>query len=518
VTFKDLQKVIESQPGQGLNQNQLQRLRNKEFWYWFERRHKEIDRITKGDCCMQHIIGLPKKDGKEMPIFEYERQLYRALVEPGYLNSYPRSGSKTDPNNDVWYPFKEKHLWIKKATGIGVTEFMLRFMAWLCVRNDDCKDSQMVIVTGPNIDLAIKLIKRMKGLFADKLGVIIDSKETVLELNGCNIQTFPSNHIDSFRSLTNPKFILVDEGDYLPKFQQDDVRAVSERYIAKSDPFIVMVSTPNAPGGLFQKIEQEPFDTCIYKKIFLDYTYGLGTIYTKKEIDKAKLSPSFPREYELQYLGLIGNVFSQLSIDNATKIEYNPDNINPNAKKSIGVDAGFGSSNFAIVVTQYVGGKIQVIFAEEYERPNFAAMINRIWEIKQRCGYISNIYVDAANPEVWESLKREFNEPFNQQYMSSQIADCKKYNLHLEDRMIIVPVPFSVEGAHMLQHAKWLMEETEKDGSSLVAIHKKKFDKLITALRTAVANEYKLDKEVTSYDDLLDAFRLALTFYKRSKN
>ena len=31
-----------------------------------------------------------------------------------------------------------------------------------------------------------------------------------------------------------------------------------------------------------------------------------------------------------------------------------------------------------------------------------------------------------------------------------QIADCKKYNLHLEDRMLVVPVPFSVEGAHML--------------------------------------------------------------------
>ena len=252
------------------------------------------------------------------------------------------------------------------------------------------------------------------------------------------------------------------------------------------------------------------------RKIFLDYTYGLGNIYTQEEIDKAKLSPSFPREYELQYLGLIGNVFSQLSLDNATKIGYNPDNINPIAKKSIGVDAGFGSSNFAIVVTQYVDGKIQVIFAEEYERPNFAAMINRIVEIKQRIGYISNIYVDAANPEVWESLKREFNEPFNQQYMSDQIAQCKKYNLHLEDRMIIVPVPFSVEGAHMLQHAKWLMEETEEDGSSLIAVDKR-FDKLLIGLGTAVANEYKLQKEETSYDDIIDAFRLALTFYKRSK-
>jgi hypothetical protein len=144
-------------------------------------------------------------------------------------------------------------------------------------------------------------------------------------------------------------------------------------------------------------------------------------------------------------------------------------------------------------------------------------MINMIWQLKQKCGYISNIYVDAANPEVWESLKREFNEPFNQQYMSEQIAYCKKYNLHLEDRMKIVSVPFAVEGAHMLQHAKWLMEETEEDGSSLIAIHKERFGNLIIALRTAVANEYKLDKEVSSFNDLLDAFRLSLTFYKRRK-
>ena len=143
------------------------------------------------------------------------------------------------------------------------------------------------------------------------------------------------------------------------------------------------------------------------------------------------------------------------------------------------VDAGFGNSNFAIVVTQYVDGKIQVIFAEEYERPNFAAMIDKIWQLKQQCGYISNIYTDAANPEIWESLKREFDERYDNQYVRDHFAYCKKHNLHIEDRMIVVPVPFSVEGAHMLQHAKWLMEEAEEDGSSLVAIDKR-FDKLIT--------------------------------------
>jgi hypothetical protein len=83
--------------------------------------------------------------------------------------------------------------------------------------------------------------------------------------------------------------------------------------------------------------------------------------------------------------------------------------------------------------------------------------------------------------------------------------------------MMIVPVPFSVEGAQMLQHAKYLLEEKDDDGTSLVAIHKERFHKLVTALRTAVANEYKLDKEITSFDDILDAFRLSLQFYKRGK-
>jgi hypothetical protein len=180
------------------------------------------------------------------------------------------------------------------------------------------------------------------------------------------------------------------------------------------------------------------------------------------------------------------------------------------------LDPSFGSSKFGIVGTQLVDGKIQVIHAEEYDRPNFTDMINVIWSLKQQYGHVTNIYVDAANPEVWQALKKEVGEPYNQQYIADQRIECRKYNLHLEDRMIIVPVPFSVEGGHMLQHAKWLLEETEDDGSSLIAIHPS-FEKLLTSLRTAVANEYKLDKEQTSYNDILDAFRLALQFYKRSK-
>jgi hypothetical protein len=112
---------------------------------------------TNGNCCFNHIIGLPTKEGLEKAIFDYKKILYDALLI-----------------NDISYHvFKHKHLWVKKATGLGVTEFFLRLMAWLCLRNDDYRNSQMCIVTGPNINIAIKLIKRMEALFERKLHVTL---------------------------------------------------------------------------------------------------------------------------------------------------------------------------------------------------------------------------------------------------------------------------------------------------------------------------------------------------------
>ena len=40
-----------------------------------------------------------------------------------------------------------------------------------------------------------------------------------------------------------------------------------------------------------------------------------------------------------------------------------------------------------------------------------------------------------------------------------------------------------------------------------------KYEQLITSLRTAYANELSLDKDQTSYDDLLVALRLSLKGY-----
>ena len=204
MTFKDLKKRVTLETAQ--QQSILfERLRNKSFWIWNIQEHKQEDINTKGNCCFNHIIGLPQKDGLDKPLYDYEKIIFDSLV--------------TQNSN--------KHLWIKKATGLGVSEFMLRFMAWLCLKDNALSGSQMCIVTGPRIDLAIALIDRMKKLFvagSSKGLVVFDTKETVIELNGIKIEAFPSHHLDAMRGLPNVSFILLDEADFFPPGQQQDAR------------------------------------------------------------------------------------------------------------------------------------------------------------------------------------------------------------------------------------------------------------------------------------------------------
>lgn len=87
-------------------------------------------------------------------------------------------------------------------------------------------------------------------------------------------------------------------------------------------------------------------------------------------------------------------------------------------------------------------------------------------------------------------------------YRSQGLGDATK-------DMRIVPVNFNTEHKAMLGHCKMLLEH---DGGR-IAINPDRFDKLITALRTAVDNDGTLDKEATSYNDIFDALRLALKFY-----
>jgi hypothetical protein len=150
MTFKDLRKIVATSSNEQQQTTLFSsRVWYKPFWIWNTEEHKVAD----------HIIGLPKKNTRDMSFFDYEKMLFDILQ-------------------------RNKHIWIKKATGLGITEFMLRYMTWLCLRNNNLQGTQMCIVTGPRIELAITLIDRMKRLFTDKGLLTFDSKDTVIELNG----------------------------------------------------------------------------------------------------------------------------------------------------------------------------------------------------------------------------------------------------------------------------------------------------------------------------------------------
>jgi hypothetical protein len=96
-------------------------------------------------------------------------------------------------------------------------------------------------------------------------------------------------------------------------------------------------------------------------------------------------------------------------------------------------------------------------------------MIDKVWELKRQLGNVTNIYVDSANPEIIQTLKRDFREPHEDQYVREKIAWCKKNNLLVENYMKIVPVSFSSDGPNMLIHLKRLLEHP----NNLVAINPK---------------------------------------------
>jgi hypothetical protein len=73
--------------------------------------------------------------------------------------------------------------------------------------------------------------------------------------------------------------------------------------------------------------------------------------------------------------------------------------------------------------------------------------------------------------------------------------------------MKVIPVNFATEHKQMLAHLAMLLSK------EYLAIPKE-HDRLLVSLRTAYANDYSLDKEQTSYDDSLDALRLACKMYK----
>jgi hypothetical protein len=118
---RDLQKMMEVDKDQTEESNpDLERLKsklfinrtsktNRSFYNQFD--HDKRYKNSRGNCCFWHIIGAPQKDGKDMPMLSYQKLLYKTLREL-------------------------KHHWIKKSRGLGVSGFLLRYLAYQCLTGE----------------------------------------------------------------------------------------------------------------------------------------------------------------------------------------------------------------------------------------------------------------------------------------------------------------------------------------------------------------------------------------------
>jgi hypothetical protein len=83
---------------------------------------------------------------------------------------------------------------------------------------------------------------------------------------------------------------------------------------------------------------------------------------------------------------------------------------------SIGVDIGFGSSNTAVVATEFLNeeSKIRVLFSAEYEHGDPQAIVNLIFNLYLQYGSANTfIWVDGSNRAFCNLLKVNFSESLN---------------------------------------------------------------------------------------------------------
>lgn len=472
---KRLERLLQQQRSQ--SRGQLELFRGKDFYCG------DDTKLNRDSCCFNHIVGLPvsEKTGLTNPLFDYQKIIFDTIfLEQG----------DEDPKN--------RHAWVKKATGLGITELVLRIMLWLCTRDNAYQNSQMCIITGPSIDIATGLVERMKGIF-EGIGIYIENKETVIELNNVVIKAFPSNHLSTYRGLTSPKFIFIDEGDFFKKSDISEVRDTTERYISKSKPYIVMVSTPDKPDKLFQMIEEEPDDKCIYRRLFFNYQWGIGKMFTEEEMAIQRISPSFDREYDLKYTGKIGNVFSTFDINRAIELgeQYKNYEINQDRLHFAGVDEGFGSSKTAAYIgelMEYEGesGIVRIIWGKEWERAVPSEVVDEMFDLHKE---IRNLkwFIDSSNAGFINECKVVFGE--STAWKKAENVSVSSYD--------IIPVNFRLHEYMLRKTASFLTR-------AMIAIPRR-YDKLITSLRTATAVEWDLKKEETVNDDSLDALRCMLS-------
>ena len=315
------------------------------------------------ECCFNHWVGLPTRWGVRHPMYTYQEGIINDL-KTHYL------------------------MWILKAPKLGITELFLRFALFQALTNPLWKNGQVGVVVATKSDEAETLIERTKELLRGKIEIenTGHNNKREFKINNVLFKIHSADNIDSIRSKTNMRMIIIDEGSFFRMVEQARVREAVEHYLAASDLYIVWISTAGeSPEGVMYEIQEEK--DSIYHKVYLPYQLGLDVdprsntrIYSEELIQTAMKSKSFARNYMLSWISGEGNIFTHEEVDMAFEDFEMP----YNGEVIIAIDPAYSSSNFGVVIGVFKDNILYIFYAKEYNRSTPSLM----------CAEVEKLYND----------------------------------------------------------------------------------------------------------------------------
>jgi hypothetical protein len=493
--------------------------KGKPLYIFDEVEHQRAMKDTDSKCCLLDILGRPQKNGVPSSLFEYQAHVAHKILWPTTpefsISSFTDPDMIAKVNDNI--PTDQnvnRSIALAKSSGLGISYLCLLLGVYKCVVDDKLRGTQFCLVVGPSQNLAVILLNRAKELFQQKLNLQFTTRETIMYLNGVRWEVFPSFNLDSMRSLVSPSYIYVSESSFVSNGRE--VLDICQRYVSKGNPIILWESTPNKPNDVMDIIfnhqdtlESQSFGT----KILLPWQVGMGTIYDEQLIAQQQRTVGWRREYNIEWTGVTGNVFTPESIERASTTEYDLGGI-PAASKALGIDSSpGGDSAFSFVLIQTANNKIQVLLSESYRKAeiDFTAMVNRTIEIMKEYQNVRKVYIDSAIPTIWLQVKKALLERTDFQ---SHVKELQKWGYseqQIQNKIRVWPTSFNVHHRILLSNLKWIMD----CDPAIMQINPDVHKSIIIALQTAVADEFDLEKapgKSGSYVDEFDAFRLACKF------
>jgi len=320
------------------------------------------------------------------------------------------------------------------------------------------------------------------------------------------------------------KHIHMSDIAIVDQLNDDTINSALAR-LANSDGTVIIETPPNGPSGPIYEIwnrsmtrtdRENPEGQFEPLRVTWRDAVHAGVI-SKEKIEEYKqiYGSEFPRYFEAEFIAAGGNVFSPQEIDRAEMLGRTVDyeRFVPEADKSMGIDPGFGSSKFAIVVTQLTNGRAEVIYAREFTNSTPTLMLEEAAQMAQRY-YVTTVFIDGSNPGYIRDLKALLND--NPEGWEHQLRELRKYkdddfraflNRAARQNIRVLPISFGPQGKEMLTHAQAMLAD------GYVAIHPD-FSSLLAQMRSATEVNRDLNKSSKNPLDLIDALRLNLMFYE----